>query len=96
MSPILVIVAILASVISGFAQSPTAKPPSEETKSKAAVKPTPETTEDTEAMNEWFEFSPDHDLFAATRLIPDQVYIQRHDLDGVAVRFFAAVSKAER
>jgi hypothetical protein len=58
------------------------------TKSEAAVKPTPETTEDTEAMNEWFEFSPDHDLFAATRLIPDQVYIQRHDLDGVAVAVF--------
>jgi hypothetical protein len=58
------------------------------TKSEAAVKPTPETTEDTEAMNEWFEFSPGHDLFAATRLIPDQVYIQRHNLDGVAVAVF--------
>jgi hypothetical protein len=89
-SPTLVIVAILASVISGFAQSPTAEPTSEETKSEAGVTPTPESTEDTESLNDWSGVSPDDALFAATRLIPDQVYIHRHDLDGVAVSIFRA------
>lgn len=90
-SPTLVIVAFLASVISGFAQSPTAKPTSDETKSVAEVTPTPELTEDaeeTEELSDWGGFSPDEALFAATRLIPDQVYIHRHDLDGVAVSIF--------
>jgi hypothetical protein len=78
----------IAAALTGFAQSPTAKPTLQETKSEAGATPSPEPTEDIEAMNEWFEFSPGHDLFAATRLIPDQVYIQRHDLDGVAVAVF--------
>jgi hypothetical protein len=85
---LLVIAAILGSVLSGFAQSPTAKPTLEETKSEAGVTPTPEAIEETEAINEWRDYSPDYDLFAVTRLIPDQVYIQRHDLDGVAVAIF--------
>jgi hypothetical protein len=77
--------AILASVINGFAQSPTAKPTSEETKSEAGATPTPEPAEDTEEMNDWRGPSPDDTLFAVTRVIPDPVYIQRHDLDSVAV-----------
>lgn len=39
-------------------------------------------------MNDWSGRSPDEALFAATRLTPDQVYIQRHDLDGVALSIF--------
>jgi hypothetical protein len=83
--PTLVMAAILASVINGFAQSPTAKPTSEETKSEAGATPTPEPAEDTEEMNDWRAPSPDDTLFAVTRVIPDPVYIQRHDLDGVVV-----------
>jgi hypothetical protein len=36
-------------------------------------------------MNDWRDSSPDENLFAVTRVIPDSVYIQRNDLDGVAV-----------
>ena len=86
-----VAVAIVTSVISGFAQSSTAKHSPEETKSEAGVTPTPELNkeaEEIEQMNDWSGVSPDDALFAATRLIPDQVYIHRHDLDGVAVSIF--------
>jgi hypothetical protein len=86
----LVIAAILASIVSGFAQSPTANPTLGETKSEVGVTPTPESTEDTEVLNDWSEISPNDALFAATRLVPDQVYIHRHDLDGVAISIFRA------
>jgi len=56
----------------------------------AEAKPTPEPTEDTEEMNDRYDPSPDQVLFAATRLIPDRVYIQRHNLDAVAVAIFRA------
>jgi hypothetical protein len=68
------------------AQSPSPSPTTAATVSEA--KPIPEPTEDTEELNDWHDFSPNHVLFAVTRLIPDQVYIQRHDLDGVAVGVF--------
>jgi hypothetical protein len=84
----LVIAAILASVLSGFAQSPTAKPTLEETKSEAAVTPTPEPTEETEEMNDWRGLSPDLTWHAVTRTIPDSVFIQRRDRNGVAVAIF--------
>src|SRR5205823_8771656 len=67
-----------------------AKQASEETKADAEAKPTPEATEDTEEMNDRYDPSPDEVLFAATRLIPDRVYIQRHNLDAVAVAIFRA------
>src|ERR1043166_2314819 len=63
---------------------------SEEAKADAEAKPTPEPTEDTEEMNDRYVPSPDEVLFAATRLIPDGVYIQRHNLDSVAVAIFRA------
>ena len=71
----------------GVARSSSA---SEETKADAEAKPTPEPTEDTEEMNDRYVPSPDEVLFAATRLIPDGVYIQRHNLDSVAVAIFRA------
>jgi hypothetical protein len=83
--PAIVMAAILTSAVSGFAQSPAARSTSEETKSKAGVTPTPEPTEDVEELNDWTELSPDKSLLAVTRVMPDRVYIQRHDLDSVAV-----------
>jgi hypothetical protein len=87
----LVMAAILASVLSGFAQSPTAKPASEGTKSEAQATPTPKANEETEGieeMNDWSGPSPDGSLVAVTRVIPDPAYIYRHDLDSVAVAVF--------
>jgi hypothetical protein len=71
-------------------EEPIAKQASQETKADAEAKPTPEPTEDTEEMNDRYDPSPDQVLFAATRLIPDRVYIQRHNLDAVAVAIFRA------
>jgi hypothetical protein len=39
-------------------------------------------------MTHGWEPSPNNFLFVAARLIPDEVYIQRADLDSVAVRIF--------
>lgn len=61
---------------------------SEEARADAQSTPTPKANEEVkeiEDMNDWRGHSPDNALFAVTRLIPDSVYIQRHDLDGVAV-----------
>ena len=69
-----------------------ARQASEDAKAAVEATPNPEPTEDTdedvEKMNDWRGSSPDDVLFAATRLIPDPVYIQRGDLDGVAVAVF--------
>jgi hypothetical protein len=48
----------------------------------------PGVTKDFEEMNDRYDSSPDQLLFAATRLIPDRVYIHRHNLDSVAVAIF--------
>jgi hypothetical protein len=47
-----------------------------------------EPTEETEELNEWSDTSPDKTWLAVTRVIPDLIYIQRHNLDGVAVAIF--------
>jgi hypothetical protein len=50
-------------------------------------------TEETAELNEWYALAPDHSLFAVARVMPDRVYIQRHDLDGVAVAIFRVGSQ---
>jgi hypothetical protein len=85
--PALVLAATLASAVSGSAQSPAAST-SQETKSEVGTTPTPEPTEDIEEMNDWRDTSPDQVFLAVARVVPDRVYIQRHDLDGVAVAIF--------
>ena len=74
----------------GISKVKTTETPDSKQAEAAAATPTPETTEDTEELNDWVGLSPDVALLAATRVIPDQVYIQRHDLDGVAVAIFRA------
>jgi hypothetical protein len=64
------------------------KQASEETKADTEAKPTPEPTWNTEELNYWYALAPGQLLFAVARIIPDQVYIQRHDLDSVAVAIF--------
>jgi hypothetical protein len=76
------------TIAQGQLEEPIAKRASEETKADAEAKPTPELIEDTEEMNDRYDPSPDQVLFAATRLIPDRVYIQRHNLDALAVAIF--------
>ena len=64
---------------------------SEEIKADAPATQSPkanEEAEETEEMNDWHGVSPDEALFAVTRFIPDPVYMQRHDHDGVAVGIF--------
>jgi hypothetical protein len=64
---------------------------SEETKADAPATQSPkanEEAEEIEEMNDWHGVSPGKALFAVTRFIPDPVYMQRHDHDGVAVGIF--------
>lgn len=70
------------------ASSPLPCPSPATTATASEATATPEPTEDTEDLNDWRAISPDRDLLAVTRLIPDRFYIQRYDLDGVAVAIF--------
>jgi dipeptidyl aminopeptidase/acylaminoacyl peptidase len=82
------------TIAQGQLEKPIPKQASEEAKADTKATPTPEPNEEAEEieeMNDWRGPSPDDSLFAVTRVIPDPVYIQRHDRDSVAVGVFHLV-----